>query len=160
MTERFHFRLPTQLVRPIAAAMVAGSVLVVASPTRAVEPPPVVDSTSAVLDADVGDPDGLTTLADAVWLTNTDEALDTITFDLDPADAGPIDTVNVPTITEDLEIVGPGRSRLTLTSSTDSVLTVDNDADISLSDIAVDGAAAGSGPFNGILLTTFGSAVF
>lgn len=150
----------TARVRAVASAVVvlaASGVLVATDVADAVDPAPVVDSTTAVLDADLGNLDGVTSLADAIWLANTDAELDTITFDLDPADLGPIDTVNVPPITDDVIINGPGRERLTLTQTTGDVLRVENGADVTLADIAIDGAAGGFGPFDGLVLDDFGS---
>lgn len=137
----------------------AGVVSMSAAPAIAVTPTPVVDSTSSVLDVDTGDADGVTTLADAVWLANSDPEADTITFDLDPSDVAPIDTVNVPAISEDVTISGPGRSRLTLTGSTGEVLRIENDASLTLSDVTIDGATAGFGPFDGVLLDAFDEVV-
>lgn len=140
-------RTPRQLSRrrigsalACATALVATVLTVTAPQPAAAATPIVVDTASALADG----PDDGTSLADAVALANADPGPDTIEFAPDVFDgsADPIDTVNVEPIVDDVEIVGPGRANLTLTSSADPVLTVTDAASIAVSALTIGSSEA------------------
>ncbi|MFN3255887.1 MAG: choice-of-anchor Q domain-containing protein [Ilumatobacter sp.] len=128
----------------LALAVGAGVVLFGAQPVAAASF--VVTTDSATLDGtpvDPDGPDGELSLADAVFAANLTADLDTITF----ADGvTSIDTLEVPEITEDLVVEGPGQELLTLTSTDGPGLAVGNGADLTLSGVTIDGPVRSGAP--------------
>ena len=109
----------------------------------------VVETDSAVLDADLpaAEQDGVTSLADAVFVANDSPGADTITF---APDVTAVDTVAVPSISDDLTITGSGRFELTLTNSDGDGLTVDSGAALSVTDLSFVGARRDGAPGDGL----------
>ena len=118
----------------------------------------VVDSETPVLDADLpsADQDGATSLADAVFRANESPGFDTITF---APGVATIDTVEVPTISNDLAVRGPGRFELVLTNSDGDGLSVGSGASLSVADLSIVGPRRAGAPADGVAADGAGALV-